>query len=81
MYLSVDVEKHAEGSRACVHYMTETQEMVTEFLTLVEDIHGSTLQIGPLGFDMKSWTDRLKRNLQAKVFTRRSFNRDANKKH
>ena len=58
---------HAEGYRACVHCMAESQETVLDFLSLVREIHGSTLNIGPLGFDAESWTDRLKVDLRNKV--------------
>jgi hypothetical protein len=47
--------------------MTETQEMVSDFLCLVREIHGSSSGIAPLGFNANSWTDRLKDDLREKM--------------
>ena len=64
---------HLEGVRACVHFMADSQETVLDFLSLVREIHGSATDIGPLGFDAESWTDRLSRSAN-KVVAKWSFN-------
>ena len=41
--------------------------MVQDFLRIVQQIHGSSSRIAPLGFNAESWTDRLSDDLRAKL--------------
>jgi len=58
---------HGEGVRICIHYMSETQELVTDFLSLLRRMHGNDTGICPLGFHAESYVDRLERDLRGKL--------------
>jgi len=61
---------HSEGARICIHYMSETQELVTDFLSLLRRMQGNDIGICPLGFHAESYVDRLDRDLRSKLAAR-----------
>ena len=50
--------------------MSETQELVTDFLTWHRPMHGNDIGICPLGFHAESYVDRLERDLRSKLAVR-----------
>ena len=69
-----------EGPKGCLHYMTETQEMVQEFIARVREVQGSDEGIAPIGYDHVERKDRLdsylrerldKRNIPMEIRARR----------
>ena len=55
------------GAQGCLHYMTETQEMVTEFVQRVKDVHGNSEGIAAIGFDREANVDRLEEHLRERL--------------
>ena len=59
-------QKHS-GSGGCLHYMTETQEMVNEFIARVRHIHQSSEGIAAIGYDRVTGDDRLASYLRGRL--------------
>ena len=61
------LKQHAEGSRRCVHYMSETKEMVLDFLALLRRAWGSDEGIVPVGFHEHVAKDMLEDDVRRKL--------------
>ena len=55
------------GAGGCLHYVTETQEMVNEFLARVREVNRSAEGIAPIGYDREKYVDRLDEDLRDKL--------------
>ena len=51
----------------CLHYMTETQEMVNEFIARVRHVHQSSEGITAIGYDRVTGDDRLASHLRERL--------------
>ena len=71
--LAVWMLSHIEsGVQGCLHYVTETQEMVMEFIDRVREVTNTTDGVAPIGYDREKQVDRLddylKKQLQKRDF-------------
>ena len=71
--LAVWMLSHIEnGVQGCLHYVTETQEMVMEFIDRVREVTDTTDGVAPIGYDREKQVDRLddylKKQLQKRDF-------------
>ena len=57
----------AKGGKGSLHYMTETQEMVNEFVNLVREVHGDNAGIAVIGYDREAGIDRLDAHLRERL--------------
>ena len=57
----------AKGGKGSLHYMTETQEMVNEFVNLVREVHGDNAGIAVIGYDREAGVDRLDAHLRERL--------------
>ena len=57
----------AKGGKGSLHYMTETQEMVNEFVLRVQEVQGDTAGIAVIGYDREAGVDRLDAHLRERL--------------
>ena len=55
------------GGQGCLHYMTETQEMVTEFVQRVQEVQGSSEGTAAIGFEREANVDRSEEHLRERL--------------
>ena len=58
------------GFQGCLHYVTETQEMVMEFIDRVREVTGRNDGVAPIGYDREKQVDRLDAYLRKQLENR-----------